>query len=158
MQLRLLGTICTVAVVCAVSALATAGVARSSPTGAASKYLVPTTVSRACQRDTQRRSACELIRRFFRAMNSREFANACTLLGKRLRSETYGMTCRRFLALGMPEAMPWGILGAQRAGTGASILVTLGQSELDHVRMRHHRAYVDVEGGRLRILDTQLVR
>jgi hypothetical protein len=159
MQLKLLAG--TVAIGVAAALLAGSAAAKtpeSNPARSASKYLTPSTVSAACRSDAPRRSACQLIRRFFRAMNSREFASACTLLGERLRSETYGMPCARFLALGMPEPMPWGILGARRTGCGVSVVVALGQSELDHIRMRRHLALVGPEHGKLRIVETRLVQ
>jgi hypothetical protein len=159
MPLKLLSVVCVCAIAAAYAfaASAVAGISQTNPARAATKYLAPSTVSPACRSDARRRSACRVIREFFRAVNAREFASACTLLGERLRSETYGMPCERFLALAVPEPMRWGILGARRASSGVSVLVALGQSELDHIRMRRHLAYVDYEGGALRILDTRLV-
>jgi hypothetical protein len=128
------------------------------PTRAGSALVEPAIVSPGCQKDARRRAACGIIESFFRALNSGRFTTACTLLGVRLRGENRGLGCPRFLSAGYPEPMPWGILGARRAGSGVSVLVMLGQSELDHIRMRHHRAYVDVERGRMRILETRVVR
>jgi hypothetical protein len=138
------------------AAPAWAGVTQSSPARAGS-YLTPTTVSSDCSRGRRQSSACRVVSEFFRAMNSQRYTDACALLGERLRSETHGMPCRRFLALGMPEAMPWGILEAHSAGRGVSVLVALGVSELDHVRMLRHRAFVAPEGRTLRILTTRVV-
>ena len=111
----------------------------------------------ACRSDVNRREACHVVERFFRAMNARRFGVACSLLGSELRGVTYGYTCTKFLRLGMPTPMPWGILGVRRTGANVSVLVTLGQSELDHIRMRRHLAVIGMESGRLRILDTKLV-
>jgi hypothetical protein len=129
----------------------------SSNPNAAANYLTPSVVSQACHSDKQRDATCHVIERFFRAMNSRRFTVACSLLGTELRSVTYGYACPEFLRVGMPEPMPWGILDARRIGARVAVLVTLGQSELDHIRMRRHRAVVGVEHGALRILETKLV-
>ncbi|HEY4621742.1 MAG TPA: hypothetical protein VIG93_08580 [Gaiellaceae bacterium] len=159
MQLKLLaGTVAIGFAAAVLAGSAAAKVPESNPARSVSKYLTPSTVSAACRSDARRRSACALISRFFRAMNSGEFASACSLLGEVLRSETYGMSCPRFLALGLPEPMPWGIAGARRTGSGVAVVVTLGQSELDHIRMRRHLALVGPEHGTLRILETRLVQ
>jgi hypothetical protein len=131
--------------------------ANSSPRGSAATYLAPSIVSPECRRDAGRVAACGVITRFFRALNSRRFEAACALLGARLRDENRGLGCPLFLSV-YPEPMPWGILGARRSSAGAVVLVALGQSELDRIRMRHHRALVDYERGRLRILETRFVR
>jgi hypothetical protein len=140
----------------AVAASASAHVEKA-PARTVAAYLTPSTLSTDCRLDARRRAACRTVGGFFRAVNSRQFESACSLLGERLRSDTYGFTCPRFLALGSPEAMPWGILGARRAGAGVSILVTLGQSELGRTRLRQHRAFVALENGHTRILATRLV-
>jgi hypothetical protein len=136
---------------------APAAIAELRPPDAASKYLAPSTVSRTCRNDASRLAACGIVTRFFRALNSSRFETACTLLGERLRDESRGLGCPRFLSTIYPEPMPWGILGARLSGSGIAVLVALGQSELDHIRMRHHLARVDLERGRLRILETRLV-
>ena len=136
---------------------ASAEIAQSRPTDAA-KYLAPSTVSSRCRSDASRLAACGVIIRFFRALNSSLFKTACTLLGERLRDENCGLGCPRFLSAGYPEPMPWGILGVRRGGSGIAVLVALGQSELGHIRTRLHYARVDFESGRLRILETWLVR
>jgi hypothetical protein len=147
----------TVIALAAAAALPYSGSAQSGPKGTA-RYLTPRTVSSECRTDVSRLAACAVIRRFFRALNSRRFETACALLGERLRGENRGLGCPRFLSAGYPEQMPWGIVGARHAGSGVAVLVALGQSELGHVRMRLHRAHVDSERGRLRILETHLVR
>jgi hypothetical protein len=154
-------TLAATVALAAASALATALAATSSastpPNRAASPFVEPSSVSPACGRDAHRHAACGVIATFFRAVNSGRFGTACSLLGAQLKTETYGLTCERFIEVGVPEPMPWGILGAAASGSGVVVLVALGQSELDHIRMRRHRALVDVEGGRLRILRTQIV-
>lgn len=136
---------------------ATAAAGAHGPSRATTSYLTPSTVSPACQRTARQRAACTLVRSFFHAANGRRFGAACSMLGQELRAETYGMTCPDFLAAGVPEAMPWGIVGARTVGSAVVVVVTLGQSELDHIRMRTHRAFVGVESGRLQITRTQIV-
>ena len=155
MRFRALTTVALVASA-VVAASASAHVAKS-PARTVAAYLTPSTLSSDCQLDARRHAACRTVGSFFRAVNSRRFESACSLLGERLRSDTYGFTCPRFLALGSPEPMPWGILGARPAGAGVSVLVTLGQSELGRTRMRKHRALVALEDGHARILATRLV-
>jgi hypothetical protein len=138
--------------------IASAASAAPPPTRRVASYLTPVTVSSECRSDTARRAACDVVTRFFHELNSGRFASACAVLGERLRDDNRGLGCPRFLSAGYPERMPWGIVRAQHAGSGVAVLVTLGQSELGHIRMRRHRAYVDVEGGRLQILETRLVR
>lgn len=127
------------------------------PARAASPFVEPSSVSPACRRDASRRAACWVISTFFRAVNSGEYATACSLLGERLRTDTHGMTCPRFMAAGAPEPVPWGILEARLSPPQVVIRVLLGQRELDHVRLRHHLAYVGLEGGKRKILETRLV-
>jgi hypothetical protein len=156
MQLRL-GTalVAGVAVV-----VATSGFTRPShapPAFARAAYLTPLTYSEDCERDARRKSACGVVHSFFRAVNSRRFATACALLGRRLSSESTGVTCPAFLDAAVPEPVPWGIRGAKRSGSRVFVLVTLG-TELERWHMRKHRLFVGVERGRLRILATKLVR
>ena len=127
-----------------------------TPTRAAT-YLSPTTMSESCRSDAQARAACGVVTSFFRAVNAGRFEAACMLFGERLQSENYGLGCPAFLRAGAPEAVPWGIIRAASVHGRVNVLVTLGQSELDHFRMRRYLAFVGAEGGRLRILDTKLV-
>jgi len=145
----------TVAIAVVVAAAATAHGARSPQ--ATPSFMTPSTVSPTCGSSARVGAACSVVKRFFRAVNSRAFGTACSLLGRRLRADTHGLACTDFLRMGVPEAVPWGILVARRSGSGVSILVTVGQSELGVWRMRRHRALVGVEEGALRILRTQLV-
>ena len=128
------------------------------PTLAENAYLTPLTYSEECTLDAGLRSACRLVHSFFRAVNSRRFRTACALLGRRLSSESMGVTCPAFLDAAVPQPVPWGIRGAKRAGSGVSVLVMLGQSELERWHMRQHRVFVGVEDGGLKILATRLVR
>jgi hypothetical protein len=146
---------CLAVTLCSAAAVAAAfvtGAPRAAPPVAG-----PTTVSRQCHDGGRRETACRVVESFFRDLGARRYGAACSHLGDRLRRENRGLGCPRFLAVGFPDPMPWGILGAERAGYGVWVLVTLGQSELGRVRMRHHRAYVAVEDGRPRILDTLIV-
>jgi hypothetical protein len=131
--------------------------AQGAPTPPKAAYLEPTTVSPSCGADRLRHAACDVVGRFFQDVNSRQFEAACGLLGTKLGTETQGYTCPQFVEAGASEAMPWGILGARITGHGVVIVVSIGQRELDHIRMRHHRAFVGVERGQLRILSTRLV-
>ena len=156
MNLRSLGALAFVAA----ALLADSGLASTSapaPARTSTTYMTPVASSRSCSAGAPQRASCQVVTEFFHAMNSRRFGKACMLLGEQLRSDTHGLSCTRFLALGMPEAMPWGILEAHETGRGVSLLVTLGISELDRVRMLHHRAYVAPENGRLRIVATRVV-
>jgi len=160
MKRRILSVVALVAVAAAgsIPASALSESWQSRPSRATAKYLAPSTFSPECRRGASRTAACGVIVRFFRALNSGQFGSACALLGEQLRDQNRGLGCPRFLSVGYPEPMPWGILGARRSGSGAVVLITLGQSELDHIRMRRHLAYVAFEGGRLRILETKLLR
>jgi hypothetical protein len=155
MVLRALIATATMAAVAALAGTAAADTVRSPQ--AAPSYMTPTTVSASCGKNADVGSACRVIARFFRAVNSGAFDVACSLLGRRLREDTRGLHCVDFLRAGVPEAVPWGILGARRSETAVSVLVTVGQSELDAWRMRRHRAQVGLERGVLRILATRLV-
>ena len=161
-----LGAFLPAAVIAVGAMLVAPAVAQVSPASnpasqtapAPSRFLDPVSVSSACTADPRRWAACGVVEGFFRAVNSRHFVRACSHLGSRLREDTYGLSCPRFLAAATPEAVPWGILGAKTTGRVVVVRVELGQSELDRFRMRHHRAYVGVENGGLRIMATQLVR
>jgi hypothetical protein len=153
---RYLAAAVAIATTVALAVLSSALGAPAPPDGASSPFLAPTTMSHACGSGA-RYAACGVVARFFQSVNSREYTAACGLLGARLRSESYGMTCERFIRAGSPEPMPWGIVDARATGHGVVVQVTLGQTELDHIRMRHHRAFVGVERGQLRILSTRLV-
>jgi hypothetical protein len=149
------GLAATLAIAAAMAAAGSADGARS-PKGAPS-FMKPSTISPTCTSSRRAEVACAVVARFFRAVNSRAFVTACSLLGRRLRADTYGLACTEFLRLGVPEPVPWGILAARRSGSATTILVTVGQSELGAWRMRRHRAFVGIEGGAPRILRTQLV-
>ena len=145
----------------AVAALFFSGISSATnapPARSVSPYVNPSTVSSACRKDARRKAACKLVVTFFRAVHTGRYAAACSLLGEQLRTETGGTSCPAFIAMGLSEPMPWGVLGARLAGPDVAVLVSLGQSELDHIRMRHHLADVGLEAGRLRILDTRIVR
>lgn len=150
-------TVCSALVATAALAITSTSSARTPPSRTSSRYVEPSTVSSACGRDAPRQAACEVVQHFFRAVNSRRFTGACELLGTMLRSDTMGLTCQQFVEVGVPEPVPWGILGARRTGRGVVVSISLGQSELDHIRIRHHRAFVGLEDGHLRILWTKLV-
>jgi hypothetical protein len=124
----------------------------------APRFLEPTSMSAACASDTRSRAACRVVGDFFRAVNTRRYAAACSLLGAQLRADTHGLPCARFLEAGTPRAVPWGILGARTTGPFAVLLVEVGQSELGNYRMRRHRAFVALDGGALRIVRTEIVR
>jgi hypothetical protein len=136
----------------------TASAAATAPARQPAAFAEPTAVSAACRADERRGAACTLVQTFFRAVMTRRYAKACSLLGEKLRTATGGGACPRFIAWGVPEPMPWSIVGAVPLTSGVAVLVDLGQSELDRLRMRRHRAYVDLEAGRLKILDTRIVR
>jgi hypothetical protein len=123
-----------------------------------SRYMKPVAYSYACRADLARASACGIVRDFFRSLNSHRYAAACSLLGSRLRDETGGRECARFLAGAVAYPHPWGILGARTTRAGVDTLVTLGQSELGHERMRLWRASVGLERGAARIVATRLLR
>lgn len=105
----------------------------------------------AVSRDAARR----LVRSFFQAVNSRAFVRACSLLGEDLRNETGGSDCPRFLAFGAPEPRGFRILGARAAASRVAVYVILDFPELDHVRRLRWVAYVGLEGGRPKILETR---
>lgn len=159
-----LGLFLTVTVVCVGALLVAPAPAQvpasppaSQPVRTPARFLDPVSMSTACTAGARRRAACAIVAGFFRAVNTRHFVEACSHLGSQLHEETYGLPCPRFLAAGTPEGVPWGIVDAKSSGRGVSVLVELGQPELDRWRMRHHRAYVGFENGVLKILATKLV-
>ena len=149
--------------VLALAICAAAILAAAAPAGAAdpwsdtASYLEPLITSPECTSDARRRSACRLVGRFFRAVNSREFGAACALLGRRLRSDWQGVSCEASLDGLIFTPRPWAILGARIAKNGVSVLLSVGQPELERFWMRKHRVYVAREEGRLRILQTRVV-
>jgi hypothetical protein len=124
---------------------------------AASGQLEPVRRSASCDTDVRRRSACRLVHTFFRAVNTRHFGRACALLGRRLSSDTYGVSCAASLDGQVAAPVPWGILEARVNRAGINVLVEVGQLGLERIWMRTHRLYVAREEGRLRILETRLV-
>jgi hypothetical protein len=142
------------ATVCAVGILTGPAVAQPQ----APRFLEPTSMTEACANDTRSRSACHVVGDFFRALNTSRYRVACSLLGARLRADTHGLSCPRFLEAGTPQAVPWGILGARTSGPFAVLLVEVGQSELGRYRMRRHRAFVGLERGALKIVRTEIAR
>jgi hypothetical protein len=136
-------------------ALSTASGSPAPPSSTSSRFVEPVSVSTACGTDAHRQAACNVIRGFFRDVNSRRFTVACGFLGVKLRSQTQGLTCEQFVRLG--EAMPWGIVDARTTRHGIVVTISLGQTELDHIRMRRQQAFVGLEGGHLRILGTRLI-
>jgi hypothetical protein len=154
-----LRSISTVVLIGAAAAFPGAGpaAATASPAALASGHLEPVTRSASCDTDIRQRSACRLVHAFFRAVNTRDFDRACALLGKRLSSDTYGVSCQASLDGQVAAPVPWGILEARANRAGVSILVDVGQLGLERIWMRTHRLYVAREDGRLRILETRLV-
>lgn len=102
-------------------------------------------------------SARGLVVRFFQAIESHRFEEACSLLGARLLAETRGPHCPDLIRLGTPHPLRWKVLDTRATRAGVEVLLRLGQNELDHVRMRTWLAIVRPEGGRLRIVDTRLI-
>ena len=110
-----------------------------------------------CARTMRLQLACGLVSRFFRAVNSRRYEEACAALGVELRAETGGAACPAFIGGAVPEPVPWAIRGGRVTSDGASVTVTVGQFELGHYRMREWVAVVRDLNGRSLIVATQLV-
>jgi hypothetical protein len=102
-------------------------------------------------------SARAVVVRFFEAVESHRFREACSLLGARLLAETRGPQCPDLIRLGTPDPPRWKVLGTRVRRAGVGVLLRLGQNELDHVRMRTWLAIVAPERGQLRIVETRLL-
>lgn len=103
-------------------------------------------------------AARALVTRYFRALESNHFGEACLLLGDTLRAESGGAACSSFMRMGKPDPLRWRIIGSRKFGDGVGVRLRLGQSELDHVRMRTWLAIVRLEDGRSKIVETRLLR
>jgi hypothetical protein len=157
MNLRSISTVVLISAAAAFPGAGPAAANQGSAALAVSGHLELVTRSASCDTDVRRRSACRLVHAFFRAVNTRHFGRACALLGRRLSSDTYGVSCQASLDGQVAAPVPWGILEARANRAGISVLVEVGQLGLERIWMRTHRLYVAREDGRLRILETRLV-
>jgi len=109
--------------------------------------------SQTCEEGAERASACELVRDYFRAINTERYQHACAMLGDRLLFESGGPECPRFLAFAGRQHFV--ILTAERPVAGrVDVIVALELRELDHFRVLEWRAVIGFEGGALKIFDT----
>lgn len=138
------------ALVIAVAALAAAACLATSPAAVAQ-----TQAAGPCSRGRAVASACQLITRFFDALNRGNQARACSLLGATLLFETGGPRCPRVLSL--YQGTPFKIIGVRTVRTTVLIRVELGLHELDHWRVLNWTAIVGTENGTLKICDTKRV-
>jgi hypothetical protein len=136
-------------VVLATAALAcTSAAAEEPPAG-------PVSVSVQCRIDTARRTGCDLVVSFFRSVNTRRYARACSLLGKTLREKTGGERCPAIIAADGPQR--YAIRGARIVQSRVGVVVSIWLPEFDHFRELRWLAIIAPERGQLRIIETRPV-
>lgn len=128
-----------------VALVATSVTVREAPAAPTARGVLSTQAARA------------LVVRYFHALESNRFREACSLLGSSLRLESGGTACPSFLKRGMPDPLRWRIFDSRQLAYGIGVRLELGQNELDHVRMRTWLAIVRLETGGPRIVETRLV-
>ena len=116
----------------------------------------PLAVAPACRRPAAPPSAaCRIVIDFFRAVNTRRYGHACSLLGTALLLRTGGPSCPGLLAA--DGARRYSIRSTRAVQNGTGIVVSVWFRELDHYRELRWLAVVAPEAGRLRIIDTRRI-